>query len=121
MKHQKSGCRLGALLLSAVMALSAGAVWQGFRAKAAGGEAPALSIETGPAVKGADGRFSFPELVLRVPDGAQVKSVTVQFSSAMEFLPSITSASELLAVSVAFFTVMAAVEYPAGELYPFDV
>ncbi|MBU5420204.1 hypothetical protein KQI11_08715 [Acetanaerobacterium sp. MSJ-12] len=83
MKHQKSGCRLGALLLSAVMALSAGAVWQGFRAKAAGGEATALSIETGPAVKGSDGRFSFPELVLRVPDGAQVKSVTVQFSSAV--------------------------------------
>ena len=83
MKHQKSGRRLGALLLSAVMAVSAGAVWQGFRAKAAGGEAPALSIETGPAVKGADGRFSFPELVLRVPDGAQVKSVTVQFSSAV--------------------------------------
>ena len=36
--------------------------------------------------------------------------VTVQFSSVMEFCPSMTSASELLAVRSAFFTVMAAVE-----------
>ena len=35
---------------------------------------------------------------------------TVQFVSAIEFLPSMTSASELLAVSFAFLTVMAAVE-----------
>ena len=35
---------------------------------------------------------------------------TVQFSSAMEFLPSMTSNSELFAVSFAFLTVMAAVE-----------
>ena len=36
--------------------------------------------------------------------------VTVQFSRVMEFLPSMTSASELLAVRVAFSTVMSAVE-----------
>ena len=41
---------------------------------------------------------------------------TVQFSRVIEFLPSMTRASELFAVRSAFFTVMLAVEYTAGEL-----
>lgn len=45
-----------------------------------------------------------------------VKLVIVQSFSVMEFCPSITSASEFLAVSFAFFTVISAVEYTAGEL-----
>ena len=44
--------------------------------------------------------------------------VTSQSEREIEFLPSITSASELVAVSSAFLTVIAAVEYIAGELMP---
>ena len=51
-----------------------------------------------------------------VPLVSLMLPVTSQPVNVIELSPSITSASELLAVSVAFDTVISAVEYTAGEL-----
>jgi hypothetical protein len=52
-----------------------------------------------------------------VPRVSLILPVTIQFSNAMEFLPSMTSASELLAVKVEFRTVIIAVEFPVVDAY----
>ena len=56
-----------------------------------------------------------------LPSVELIFPVTLVFSNVIEFCPSITSASEFSAFNVAFLTVIFAVEYTAGELYPVEV
>ncbi|MBC3516105.1 hypothetical protein H8K20_06815 [Neobittarella massiliensis] len=84
---RRAGSRCSALLLAAAMTLSAVLLPP---RQVAAAEETALYIDTGAAVRGGDGNFTFPDLQVHAPAGQEVKSVTVQFTSVVEAADTIT-------------------------------